>query len=62
MSNQLGRGYIEAACKAVGVKRGVYTTALRNRTKGLPLSIDQVNVLAKYKELVEDAKLKLQNL
>lgn len=62
MNNQVGEGYIKAACEAVGVSKRVYEQAVKNRRKGAPLTKNQLDVLYKHKELVEEAKLKLQNL
>lgn len=62
MSDQIGGGYIKAACEAVGVSKKVYYQALKNKKSGAKLSKNQVDVLYKYKELVEDGKLKFQNL
>lgn len=62
MNNQVGEGYIKAACEAVGVSRRVYYQAVKNRKNGAPLTKNQLDVLSELKRLVEDAKLKLQNL
>jgi len=35
--DKLGSGFIERACEAVGLKRGVYYNALRNLKQGKPL-------------------------
>lgn len=61
-SLELGNGYIESACKAFGVGRGVYYRAIQRKKAGLRLSKNQIDVLAKYQELTEEAKEKLGGL
>ncbi|TFD95503.1 hypothetical protein E2605_11695 [Dysgonomonas capnocytophagoides] len=62
MSDQIGRGYVKAACEAVGVSKNVYYKALKNKAKKKPLSKNQVDVLSEYKSLLEEGQRKLQNL
>lgn len=58
--DKLGTGFIEKACEAVGVKRGVYYNAKRNLAQGKPLSADQIEVMEKYQELTNKAKASLE--
>lgn len=55
-TEKIGNGFIEGACEEIGVKRGVYYTALRNKKLGKPLSYKQTKVMNKYQELIQKAK------
>jgi len=57
---KLGSGFIEKACEAVGLKRGVYYNAIRNLKQGNPLTADQVAVMEKYHELKKKAEATLE--
>ncbi|PXV61212.1 hypothetical protein CLV62_12545 [Dysgonomonas alginatilytica] len=59
---QLGSGYIEAACKELGLTRGVYYNAIKNQEEGKPLSKDQVAVLFRLKEMKDEDTIKLKSL
>lgn len=58
----IGNGYIKAACDELGVKRHIYNRAVKKLAKDKPLSKDELDVLSKYDELIEDAKRKRQKL
>jgi len=60
--NKIGKGYIEEACAQCKCNRGVYYKAIRNRKEGKPLSFNQLEVLTKYNELIDDALKKLEKL
>lgn len=57
---KLGSGFIEKACEAVGVKRGVYYNAKRNLEQGKPLSADQIAVMDMYRDLTKKAEASLE--
>lgn len=58
----IGKGYIKAACEAVGVKRHIYYQAVKKLEKGEILSKDELDVASKHQELIEDAKRKMKKL
>ncbi|MBK5721388.1 hypothetical protein JGH11_10935 [Dysgonomonas sp. Marseille-P4677] len=60
--NKPGRGYAATACRAIGVSRTVYETAKKKHRMGESLTVNELAVLVKYNELIEDAKLKLESL
>lgn len=57
---KLGSGFIEKACEAIGVKRGVYYNAKRNLDQGKPLSANQIAVMEKYQALTRKAEASLE--
>lgn len=59
---QLGRGYITAACKAVGVSTALYRKAKRKKKDGEPLTRGELAVLVEYKRLIEEAQEQLKSL
>lgn len=62
MSNELGEGYITAACEAIGVNRKTFYNAKENKEKGKKLTKKQLDVLSKYQELVDEAMAKYAKL
>lgn len=59
---KLGRGYAAAACREVGVSRTVYETAKKKHKEGDPLTMNELAVLKRYNELIEEAQSSLKKL
>lgn len=62
IKQKLGRGYAAAACREVGVSRTVYETAKKKHKSGEPLTMNELAVLKKYNELIEEAQNSLKKL
>lgn len=58
----LGRGYAAAACREIGVSRTVFETAKKKRKEGSPLTKNELDVLVRYNEMVENAQKELESL
>ncbi len=59
---KLKRGYAAEACRLVGVTRTVYETAKKKQKTGGTLSKMEIEVLIKYRELIEKAEEQLKLL
>lgn len=62
IKKDLGNGYVSEACKAVGVTNTVFYTARQKLEKGDRLTKAEIKVLAKHKELIEEAGMMLKSL
>lgn len=55
IQKKVGRGYVIAACRNVGLKTTTaYYKALKNKEVGIPLSIAQKAVLKEYEQLTSE--------
>ena len=60
---QIGnRGYAAEACRIIGVTRTVYETAKKKVNSGGVLTNNELKVLLKYKELINQAEDDLKKL
>jgi ACT domain-containing protein len=62
LRERIGIGYIAEACKRVGVSRSLFDKARRNRNEGKRMSRKQIELLAMYHGLEEEAKRKLKTI
>jgi gamma-glutamylcysteine synthetase len=59
---EIGIGYIAEACRLTGISRTTFETARRRKAAGEVLTRREIEVLAKHRELIEDAERKVNSI